>query len=227
MGLSQFHCVQFGGFQQNINGTDIRCVDRENGGQEARPVRNEWRTPCWECLGCVWITRGNFQALDDCLLCSVTREIVQAELMFSSRTRAGIGDSFQQRTLPDCVRMSWPFWFGSSCESRTIEYRAGVANWFPLHANSTWMVVIWRAPYGECSATTQVLAVVVSASLPVSSPGAGRWVRGGVSRSHHSWYRLKQHAKQKGARDEIASNLFLHFTDALIITESSSGRMTS
>lgn len=35
--------------------------------------------------------------LDDSLLYSVTREIAQAELMFSSRTRATLGDSVQQR----------------------------------------------------------------------------------------------------------------------------------
>lgn len=34
---------------------------------------------------------------DDALLYCVTREILQAELMFSSRARAGLEDSFQQR----------------------------------------------------------------------------------------------------------------------------------
>lgn len=43
------------GFQQDINRTVIRYVDKENGEQKERPTRTKQRTAPWELLKCVWI----------------------------------------------------------------------------------------------------------------------------------------------------------------------------
>lgn len=79
--------------------------------------------------------------LDDDLLYSVTREIVQAELMFSSRERAGLEDSFQQIF---CLMFLGGLDFSGLAHSMKVEQYCTDQEWqidFPLHANSNLWVV--------------------------------------------------------------------------------------
>lgn len=72
---------------------------------------------------------------------SVTREIVQAELMFSSRERAGLEDSFQQIF---CLMFLGGLDFSGLAHSMKVEQYCTDQEWqidFPLHANSNLWVV--------------------------------------------------------------------------------------
>ena len=72
---------------------------------------------------------------------SVTREIVQAELMFSSRTRAGLEDSFEQRLC--LMFLGYLGFSGLAHPVKAEQYTTG-QEWqidFPFHADSTpWVV---------------------------------------------------------------------------------------
>lgn len=139
LGFRHFYYVQFGGFQQNINGQSSGVLDKKNGGQK---IRIEWRMPCCVLLKCVWMLQQNFQ--DDTLLYSVTREIVQVDLMFSSRARAGLEDPFEQRL---CLMLLGYLGFSGlahpvKAEQYTIDQKWQID--FSLHANSNqWAVAMW------------------------------------------------------------------------------------
>lgn len=74
---------------------------------------------------------------DGSLLYSVTREIVQAELMFNSRARAGLGDSFQQRL---CLMLLGCLGFSGLAHPVKAEQYSADQEWqtdFSFHANSS------------------------------------------------------------------------------------------
>lgn len=111
LGFSEFHCVPFGVFLQNNEWGSHQVCGQGNGGQKAHPGTTRWKAPCWEALKPVWIMWPNFQ-LTGCSLItlfSVTRETVQVEVMFSSRARSALEDSFQQSLclmLSGCLGVS-------------------------------------------------------------------------------------------------------------------------
>lgn len=106
---------------------------------------------------------------DDALLYCVTREILQVGLMFSSRTQAGLKDSFQKRL---CLMLLGYLSFSGSAHPVKAEQYSTDGEWqidFPFSANSSWWVVaIWSSVIGRILWLHWGLTVV-------SFPGA--WAR--------------------------------------------------
>lgn len=87
---------------------------------------------------CLNYTTVHSGCLSDSSLYSVTGEIVQAEPMFSSRARAGLEESFQQRL---CVMLLGGLGFSGGAHPVRAGQYCSEQEWqidLPVQANSDW-----------------------------------------------------------------------------------------